>query len=159
LRVACIRCVGGRPTVQEAIARLLEWTAAREGLGIDPACLMLVHDDPAVTPRERMRVDACVTVSRRRRGEGPIAIRTIPLAAYAVVTCNGTNAASMRVREWVARAAAAMGKSVRLEAGLEVILGDVEAASGAWLTDVLVPLDERPPSMRPYFRRRRVGSP
>jgi hypothetical protein len=27
------------------------------------------------------------------------------------------------------------------------------------LTDVLVPLDEKPPSMRPYFRRRRAGAP
>jgi AraC family transcriptional regulator len=157
-----MRCVGGRPAIHEAFARLLEWAAAREGAGIDPACMMLVHDDPKVTPRDRLRVDACVTVAQRRRGEGSIAVRTIPLSAYAVATCSGDGSESEAVREWLTRAARRIGKNVRLGAGLEFFLGDpleADRETNKRLTDVLVPLDERPPAMRPYFRRRRVGSP
>lgn len=165
LRVASIRCVGGTPSLPEAFARLLRWVAAKEGGPLEPACFALVHDEPTVTPPELRRIDACVTVSRTRRSEGPIRVRTVPLTTYAVTTAEGTLASTAGVRSWLERACGATGRRTRLVPGLEFYLslpaepGDVAAALKRGLIDVMAPIDLAAPAMRPYFRRHRPYTP
>lgn len=71
-------------TAGVAWARLCSWAGPRGLLRPDTVFLGLCHDDPAVTPPERIRYDAAVTVGPEVRAEGDFGIQEIPAGRYAV---------------------------------------------------------------------------
>jgi AraC family transcriptional regulator len=49
----------------------------------------IVHDDPDVTPPDKVRYDAAVTVTRPVQPEGEFGVMEFPGGSYAVVTHKG----------------------------------------------------------------------
>ncbi len=47
------------------------------------------HDDPAVTPEDKLRYEACITLEREVKPEGEVGVQTLPGGRYAVFTHRG----------------------------------------------------------------------
>jgi len=54
-----------------------------------PTILGIVHDDPEVTPLEKIRYDACLVVDGVLRAEGEIGVQEIGGGEFAVTTHRG----------------------------------------------------------------------
>ena len=66
--------------------RVCSWAAAHELLGPQTITIGIPYDDPTITPADRCRYDACVTVPENiSAGSGEIGIQNIPEGRYAVV--------------------------------------------------------------------------
>lgn len=88
-RLAFVRHVGAYNEVGIAWQKLYAW-AGRTGLlgpGVEP--LGVVHDDPEITPPERLRYDAAFVVNERVKPEGEVGIEELPPSEYAVATHRG----------------------------------------------------------------------
>jgi AraC family transcriptional regulator len=85
-RVAFLRHVGPYLEVGPTFGRLGAWAGPR-GL-IRPGVLMLgvCHDDPDVTPAEKLRYDCCLTVDDRFTPEGEVGVQTLEGGDYAILT-------------------------------------------------------------------------
>jgi AraC family transcriptional regulator len=91
MRVAFLRHVG--PYDDGALSatwdRLLAWAGPRGLLGPRTQFLGIDHDNPHVTPPDRLRYDACVTLDRPLAPEGEVGVQEVPGGEYAVVTHRG----------------------------------------------------------------------
>jgi AraC family transcriptional regulator len=89
MRVAFARHVGSYDQVGSAWQRLMSW-AGRSGL-LEPATRMvgIVHDDPEVTPPDKMRYDAAIPVDDRVKPDRDIGIQQLDAGRYAVGTHRG----------------------------------------------------------------------
>ena len=88
--VAYMRYVGpfGPRGIPELWQRLMRWVEAH---GLDKADrLGIAHDDPAITPPDKSRYDACVVVPRDFRADRLVERRDVPEGAYAVARFVGT---------------------------------------------------------------------
>jgi len=88
-RVVFLRHVGSYSDVGATWGRLIAWTGQRGLLGPGMEMLGIVHDDPEVTPADKIRYDAAVVVSRPVEAEGEFGVMEIPGGPYAVVTHRG----------------------------------------------------------------------
>lgn len=84
-RVAFIRHVGpyGAPTLHGTWERLCAWAGPKGLLGPQTVCLGLGHDDPAVTPPDKVRYDACISVPEHIQPEGEVGIQEVGGGDYA----------------------------------------------------------------------------
>ncbi|MGE4424187.1 MAG: GyrI-like domain-containing protein [Pseudodesulfovibrio sp.] len=89
MRVAFIRKTGPYNQCGEAWGRLCAWAGPRGLLGRDARFLGVGHDDPQVTPPDKIRYDACVTVGPDVEGAGEVGIQTVGGGRYAVTTHKG----------------------------------------------------------------------
>jgi AraC family transcriptional regulator len=89
-RVAFVRHVGPYGDVGPAWQKLMTWAGPR-GLFFRPGVMILgiCHDDPDVTPPEKIRYDCCITVGDDVTAEGEIGVQTLDPGEYAVVTHRG----------------------------------------------------------------------
>ena len=87
--VAFVRHVGPYANVGAAWTRLTAWAGPRGLLAGRPRLLGLVHDDPDVTPPDRVRYDACLVVARPVRPDGDVGVQQLPGGDYAVTTHRG----------------------------------------------------------------------
>lgn len=88
-RLAFVRHVGPYDQVGVAWQKLFAWAGRRGLLGPATETLGLVHDDPEITPPERLRYDAALVVSDRVQPEGEVGIEELPECEYAVATHHG----------------------------------------------------------------------
>jgi AraC family transcriptional regulator len=86
-RVIFMRHVGPYDEVGQTWRKLMAWAGAC-GLG-GGMTLGIVHDDPDVTPPERIRYDACLTVRREVLAEGEVGVQEVAGGDYAVATHRG----------------------------------------------------------------------
>ena len=70
MRVAFVRHTGPYAGCGAAWGRLCTWAGSRRLIGPSSTFLGVCHDDPEVTPPEKIRYDACVTVSDAVDGAG-----------------------------------------------------------------------------------------
>ena len=90
LQVVFARAVGPyQQAAQQAWQRLCLWTGPRGLHGPNTLCLGICHDDPDVTPPDKIRYDAAITVSRPVAPEGDIGVQELPPGRYAVTTHHG----------------------------------------------------------------------
>ena len=89
MRVAFVRHQGPYSAVGEAWDRLMPVLGKDGWLGAGTMFLGICHDDPEVTPTEKMRYDACVTIDEQFVPHGEIGVQTIAGGEYAVVTHRG----------------------------------------------------------------------
>ncbi len=88
-QVACVRHVGPYDEVGEAWDELTAWLA-EEGLfapGVE--MLGLCHDDPGITPRDRLRYDACATLDADFEPRGNVRCGQILGGEFAVARHTG----------------------------------------------------------------------
>ncbi|MHC4472182.1 MAG: AraC family transcriptional regulator [Planctomycetota bacterium] len=143
IRVAFMRHVGPYMEVGATWEKLVPGMGARGMIGPDTKFIGVCHDDPEVTPPEKIRYDACVTVSEDFVPEGEVGVQLIPGGEYAVTTHHGpyqklgeTYAAFCG--EWLPRS----GRELRAQCGFEVYLNDPDGTEPEeLLTDIYMPLE------------------
>ena len=89
MRLVFLRHVGPYTQVGATWGRLMTWAGMRGLLGPGMKLLGMVHDDPDVTPPDKVRYDAAVTVNRPVRPEGEFGVMEFPGGSFAVVTHKG----------------------------------------------------------------------
>jgi AraC family transcriptional regulator len=86
LRLAFMRHVGPYADVGQTWTRLMMWAGMRGLLNPGWTMLGIVHDDPEVTPPDKVRYDACLIVDERVKPEGEVGVQQLEAGAYAVAT-------------------------------------------------------------------------
>lgn len=83
--VAYVRRLGpyGKETCEQAFGELMRW-AGPHGHAESGVMLGVYWDNPEVTPAEKCRVDACVTVPEGTAPEAPVEVQTIAGGPHAV---------------------------------------------------------------------------
>lgn len=143
MRVAFMRHVGPYSQCGATWGRFMAWAGSNGLLGPAALFIGICHDDPDVTPSERIRYDACVTVGEDFEPQGEVGIQTIPGGEYAVTTHEGPydtlgETYARLCGEWAPRS----GREFRSAPCFEVYLNDPESeAPEDLLTDVYVPLE------------------
>lgn len=86
MRVAFMRHVGPYHTVGATWDKLLPGLGREGWLGAGSRFIGLCHDDPEVTPPDKIRYDACVVVDGCFVPAGDVGVQTIPGGDYAMTT-------------------------------------------------------------------------
>ena len=68
---------------------LTAWARQRGIYTNDTLLLGIGHDDPAITPAEKLRFDACIQVPKNFKVNGQIGYQETPAGWYATLTCVG----------------------------------------------------------------------
>jgi len=89
MRVLFLRHVGPYNEVGATWARLMTWAGMHGLLGPNMMLIGIVHDDPDVTPPDKVRYDAAVVVTRPVQPEGEFGIMEFPAGSYAVAAHKG----------------------------------------------------------------------
>jgi len=82
--VAYIRHVGNYSDIGKVFGRLARWAGPRRLFRADTLMLTVYHDSPEVTPVEKLRSDACITVPIGTKVKRDIGLMTLPGGTYAV---------------------------------------------------------------------------
>ena len=144
-RVAFVRHIGPYEKCEAAWGKLCGW-AGPKGLFTRPTVLMgISYDDPDVTPPEKIRYDACLTVDESVQPEGEIGVQVIPGGDYAVTTHKGPY---LKLKETYGKLfgewAPQSGRVVGSGPCLEIYLNDPHRTPPPeLLTDVCVPLERQ----------------
>lgn len=143
LHVAFMRHVGPYDQVGPMWEEFTTRMGAEGYVGGDSMFLGLCHDDPEVTPPEKVRYDCCITVDEAFEPEGAIGVQTIAGGDYAVTTHHGPYATlgetyARLCGEWIPRS----GRALRSLPGFEVYLNSPEDTEPEeLLTDIYMPLE------------------
>ena len=84
LTVAYARHVGAYNQINEAFVRLYRWAGPRGLLAENTQHLATYHDDPDVTPTDKLRSSACISVPQGTKVDGDIGLMTIQGGTFAV---------------------------------------------------------------------------
>ncbi len=76
-------------SAQEAWGAVCAFAGPRGLIGPQSEFIGLSHDDPSITPAEKLRYDACITVDREVKPEGDIGVQTIGGGTFAVFVHEG----------------------------------------------------------------------
>lgn len=145
MRVAFMRHVGPYNECGKAWDQLLPRLGKDGVLGGGTMFLGLCHDDPEITPPEKVRYDACVTVDEAYQPEGEIGLQTIPGGEYAVMTHFGPysklgESYNKLLGQWLPRS----GRELRSSPCFEVYLNSPENTEPEDLiTDLYAPLEAK----------------
>jgi AraC family transcriptional regulator len=141
-RVAFVRHVGPYSACGKAWDTLLTRLGSEGWVGAGAHFVGICHDDPEITPPERVRYDACVTVPESFQPDGEIGVQVIGGGDYAVTTHRGPydrlgRTYSLLMGQWIPR----HGRRLRAGPCLERYLNSPESTEPEeLLTDVCVPL-------------------
>jgi AraC family transcriptional regulator len=89
MRLVFLRHVGPYDQVGTTWGRLMTWVGMRGLFGPSMKLLGIVYDDPDVTPPDKVRYEAAVTVSGLVQPEGEFGVVEFPAGSYGVVTHKG----------------------------------------------------------------------
>lgn len=89
INVLFLRHVGPYSQVGATWGRLMTWAGMRNLLGPQTRILGIVHDDPDITPTDKIRYDAAIVTTRPVHPEGEFAVTEIPAGRFAVFTHQG----------------------------------------------------------------------
>jgi AraC family transcriptional regulator len=142
-RVVFMRHVGPYDQVGGTWQRLFAFAGSR-GLLRGPLTMMgVVHDDPEVTPPDKVRYDACLVVDTPFKVEGDVGVQEISGGDYAIATHQGPyqklgETYARLCGEWLPRS----GRELRSEPSLEIYRNSpMNTAPDDLLTDVYLPLE------------------
>jgi AraC family transcriptional regulator len=144
-RVAFMRHIGPYDQCGETWEKFMAYMGAKGYLGPEAMMLGLCHDDPEVTPPDKIRYDACLTVDEDFRPEGEIGVQTIAGGEYAVTTHYGPYAElgetyAKLYGQWMPH----HGYMPRSAPCFEVYLNDPEATEPEeLLTDIYAPIEPK----------------
>ena len=143
MRVAFVRHVGPYNEVGTAWEKLCATLGAQGLLGGDARFIGVCYDNPEVTPPEKIRYDACVTVDEAFQPQGDIAVQTLSGGDYAVTTHIGPyDKLGLTYAKLYGGWLPQSGRELRSEPCLEFYLNDPEGADPEdLLTDIYAPLE------------------
>lgn len=145
IRVAFMRHVGPYGEVGATWDKLLPWLGKEGLLGGDSLFIGICHDDPEVTPQDKIRYDACVSVDGSFVPEGDFGVQVIPGGDYAVTTHFGPyqklgDTYTKLLGQWLPRS----GRGLRSAPCFEVYLNDPQSTEPEDLiTDIYAPLESK----------------
>ena len=144
MRVAFMRHVGPYNECGKTWERFLTWAAPRGLLAPGATMLGVCHDDPEVTPPERIRYDVCLTVDEAFQPEGEVGVQEIAGGLFARATHFGPYD---RLNETYAalcgRWAPDSGYELRSAPCFEIYLNNPESTDPEdLLTDIYLPLED-----------------
>ena len=145
MRAAFVRHIGPYDKCSGAWEKLCAYLGKKGLLGPDTRYVGLCHDDPDVTPADKIRYDACATVGDDFEPTGDIGVQEIEGGEYAVTThfgpydkLNETYAALFG--HWLPHS----GRECRSAPSLEFYLTDPENTDPEDLiTDIYAPLEPK----------------
>jgi AraC family transcriptional regulator len=85
-RVAFLRHIGPYTEVGPTFGKLYGWAFSKGLVGPTTVALGLCHDDPDVTPADKLRYDCCIAVPESFQPEGEIGVQSVEGGDYAVLT-------------------------------------------------------------------------
>lgn len=88
-KVVFVRHIGPYNQCGAAWQKLCSWAGPKRLIGFTAKFIGLSYDDPEVTPTEKIRYDACITVKKDVQPEGEIGVQDIPAGDYAVTIHKG----------------------------------------------------------------------
>lgn len=142
MRVAFMRHVGPYDQVGETWDKVMMWLGKEGWIGGDTMYIGLCHDDPEVTPADKIRYDACITIDNTFQAFGEICVQTITGKKYAMNTHIGPynklgRTYSQLYGQWLPRS----GYALRLCPCFEVYLNDPHTTEPQeLLTDIYMPI-------------------
>ena len=142
IRVAFMRHVGPYSQVGKLWERFMMILGKEGLLGGDAQFIGICHDDPAVTPSNKIRYDACMSADERFQPQDDIGVQVIPGGDYATATHFGPyekldESYAALLGQWLPRS----GRELRSSPCFEVYLNSPESNEPEdLLTDVYVPL-------------------
>ena len=142
--IAYIRSIGPYETVDPNLwAKLGDW-ADQKGFDIDRLLMGIGHDSPAVTPPEKLRFDACISVPEGVTSEGDIRIGTLPALACAVTTHVGPYASLPAAYPQIFHQASSLPHSEIIGLPAIEIYRDstVDIFRGVSVTDIYLPVQK-----------------
>jgi AraC family transcriptional regulator len=145
MRVAFIRNVGPYCDGGKAWMKLFGGAGPRGLAARSPKMLGVCHDDPDVTPADKIRYDACLVVDGSVQPEGEVGIQEVGGGEYAVATHRGSyetlsKTYSQLYGEWLP----ASGREPRSSPPFEVYLNSPQNTAPADLvTEIYLPLAPR----------------
>ena len=89
MRLLFLRHVGPYAEVSRAWGRLMSWAGMRGLFGPAMQMIGIVHDDPEITPQDKIRYDAAITVDRKVEPEGEFGAVEFAASKYAVLEHRG----------------------------------------------------------------------
>ncbi|WP_432799369.1 AraC family transcriptional regulator [Poriferisphaera sp. WC338] len=89
LNVAFMRHVGPYDQCGELWQKFMGIMGSKGMLNHPLETIGMGHDDPEVTPPEKLRYDACLVVPEDFQAEGEVGVQTIPGGRYAIATHHG----------------------------------------------------------------------
>ena len=145
LRVGFIRHIGPYEDVPPTFARLAAWAAAgrpRAQAGHELLFLGMAHDNPDVTPADKLRFDCCVELSHAAKPVNDIAIRELAGGVYATALHRGAFDGLAATYAWLAREfIPRAGHTIRKAAAIEMYLTQPDRTPpGDQLTEVMIPV-------------------
>jgi len=145
IRVAFMRHVGPYPEVSATWDKFLPLLGKEGLLGGDSLFIGICHDDPDVTPPDKIRYDACVSVDESFLPSEEIGVQIIPGGDYAVTTHFGPyqklgETYVKLLGQWLPQS----GRELCLTPCFEVYLNDPQSTEPEDLiTDIYAPLQGR----------------
>ena len=120
MRVAFMRHVGPYNQVGRVWEKLCLFLGKEGRLGGDCRFIGISHDDPEVTPPDKIRYDACVTADEDFRSRGDIGAQIIAGGDYAVMTHFGPyeklgQSYAKLLGQWLPRSGRELGSAPCLE--------------------------------------------
>ncbi|MBN2055280.1 AraC family transcriptional regulator [bacterium] len=142
--VAYVRKLGayGKETCEQAFGELMQWAGSR-GLAAKGTMLGVYWDNPEVTPPEKCRVDACLTVPPGTKTSGQVGVQTLGGGLYAIcgfeIRGESFQGAWDEVFQWLV----ASGRECEDKPCFEMYHASPdEHPEGKWKFDICVPLKE-----------------
>jgi AraC family transcriptional regulator len=89
LKVVFLRHVGPYSEVGATWGRLMCWAGMRGLLGPGVRMIGVVHDDPEITPADKVRYDAALVLNRAMEPEGEFGVMELPGGTYAICEHRG----------------------------------------------------------------------
>ncbi len=145
MRVAFVRHVGPYDQVGAAWQKLMAFAGPNGLFGPSTVMCGLVHDDPEITPPDRIRYDACITVGPDFEPTGDVGVQIIADGDYAVTTHHGPydqlgDTYARLCGQWLP----SVGRELRSAPGFEVYHNSpMDTAPADLITDIHMPLEPR----------------
>ena len=142
IRLAFIRHVGPYEDLEATWQKLMAWAGPKGLLGPNVRIVGVSHDDPEITPPEKLRYDAAVEAPDGIEAEGEVGIQEIAPGDYAVTTHRGPYQTLVQTYarlcgEWLP----ASGRELKSGPALEFYLNSPEnTPPEELLTDIYMPL-------------------
>jgi AraC family transcriptional regulator len=143
MRVAFIRHVGPYNEVGKAWSKLYPWAGRQGLLGPETRVAGISHDDPDITPPDKLRYDAALIVNRPVARAGEIGVIEIPAAEYATAIHTGPyNCLSDSYAELAGKWLPGAGRELRSAPAIEFYLDSPQTVPAEELrTEICLPLE------------------
>lgn len=142
MTVAYVRHVGPYEKCEPAWQKLMAWAGKKGLFGPDTVFLGISYDDPETVPADKLRYDACMTVSKETKAEGEVKTKEIGGREYAVFIHRGPYENMKTTYEYIYKKWAATAKRpITYDPALEIFKNDPRNTPPEKLiTEICVPL-------------------